>query len=680
MASPDPELTYQITSGSLVYSDTFTGTLTRNPGEDVGSYAILQGTLALSVNYDLTYVGNNLNITPADPTCEVAPYDVAYDGEPHTATGACLGVNGEPLAGLELSGTTHTNAGTYTDPWTFTDVTGNYNDFSGTVTDSISKADPTCEVTPYDLTYDGNSHTATGACLGVDGEPLAGLDLSSTAHTDAGVYTDPWTFVDLTGNYNDLSGTVTDSISKADPTCEVTLYNVSYDGDSHTATGVCLGVDGEPLAGLDLSGTAHTNVGVYTDQWTFTDVTGNYNDLSGTVTDSISKADPTCEVTPYDVNYDGGPHTATGDCLGVDGEPLTGLDLSGTTHTDVGDYPDDLWTFTDVTGNYNDLSGTVADSISKADPTCELIPYDVTYDGNSHTATGACLGVDGEPLAGLDLTGTAHTDAGVYTDPWTFVDLTGNYNDLSGMITDSISKADPTCEVTPYDLTYDGDSHTATGACTGLMDEPLVGLDLSGTTQTNAGTYSDPWTFTDVTGNYNNLSGMVTDNIAPVDIIILADPQSKIYGDPDPELTYQVTEGSLVPGDSFSGMLTRDLGEDVGSYTILQGSLMLSPNYVLTYLGNDLTITPRAITVTADPQTKFIGQPDPELTYTVTEGALVTGDAFTGTLVREPGEVTGTYAILQGTLGLTSNYELAYVSNILTIPGARYWLPIIIIR
>ena len=113
---PDPEFTYQITSGSLVYSDTFTGALTRKPGEDVGTYAILQGTLALSVNYDLTYVGNNLNITQADPTCEVTPYDVTYDGNPHTATGACLGVDGEPLAGLDLSGTTHTDAGTYTTP------------------------------------------------------------------------------------------------------------------------------------------------------------------------------------------------------------------------------------------------------------------------------------------------------------------------------------------------------------------------------------------------------------------------------------------------------------------------------------------------------------------------------------------------------------------------------------
>ena len=40
----------------------------------------------------------------------------------------------------------------------------------------------------------------------------------------------------------------------------------------------------------------------------------------------------------------------------------------------------------------------------------------------------------------------------------------------------------------------------------------LAGLDLSGTTHTAAGTTADPWTFTDVTGNYDNASGTVTDN------------------------------------------------------------------------------------------------------------------------------------------------------------------------
>src|SRR5205085_229252 len=47
----DPALTYQITSGSLAFSDSFTGALTRAAGENVGTYAILQGTLALNGNY-----------------------------------------------------------------------------------------------------------------------------------------------------------------------------------------------------------------------------------------------------------------------------------------------------------------------------------------------------------------------------------------------------------------------------------------------------------------------------------------------------------------------------------------------------------------------------------------------------------------------------------------------------
>src|SRR5207237_9862694 len=61
----DPPLTDQITNGSLVNGDTFSGTLTRDPGTDVGTYAVRQGSLALNTNYSLTLVGANLKITQA---------------------------------------------------------------------------------------------------------------------------------------------------------------------------------------------------------------------------------------------------------------------------------------------------------------------------------------------------------------------------------------------------------------------------------------------------------------------------------------------------------------------------------------------------------------------------------------------------------------------------------------
>ena len=68
-------LTYQITSGSLVAGDGFSGALTRAAGEAVGSYAIQQGTLALNSNYTLTFVGTNFTIT-------FAPVGTACSGEP----------------------------------------------------------------------------------------------------------------------------------------------------------------------------------------------------------------------------------------------------------------------------------------------------------------------------------------------------------------------------------------------------------------------------------------------------------------------------------------------------------------------------------------------------------------------------------------------------------------------
>src|SRR5262249_1025765 len=76
-------------------------------------------------NFYFAATGSNpLTIAKANPTVVVTPYNVTYDGLPHTATGSATGVFGEALAGLDLSGTTHTNAGVYTDSWTFTDVTG----------------------------------------------------------------------------------------------------------------------------------------------------------------------------------------------------------------------------------------------------------------------------------------------------------------------------------------------------------------------------------------------------------------------------------------------------------------------------------------------------------------------------------------------------------------------------
>ncbi|MGQ1948285.1 MBG domain-containing protein, partial [Geofilum sp. OHC36d9] len=145
-------------------------------------------------------------------------------------------------------------------------------------------------------------------------------------------------------------------------------------------------------------------------------------------------------------------------------------------------------------------------------------------------------------------------------------------------------------------------------------------------------------------------------------ITVTADAgQSKTYGEVDPVLTYTVSP-SLVDGDAFSGALSREAGEAAGTYAITLGDLSAGSNYALSFESADFSINPKAITVTADGgQSKTYGEADPVLTYTVSP-SLVDGDAFSGSLSREAGEAAGMYAITQGDLSLSSNYDLSFES------------------
>jgi gliding motility-associated-like protein len=78
----------------------------------------------------------------------------------------------------------------------------------------------------------------------------------------------------------------------------------------------------------------------------------------------------------------------------------------------------------------------------------------------------------------------------------------------------------------------------------------------------------------------------------------------------------------------------------------------------------------KAITISASAKSKTYGDSDPAFTYSVSTGALVGPDAFTGSLTRDAGEAFGTYAINQGTLALSSDYSLTYTSTSLEITKA----------
>lgn len=115
----DPILTYHITSGSLSGTDTFSGSLARVPGENVGTYTISLGTLSLPPMYTLTYVSGTLTVTPATLTItannQSRPLGTANPAFTASYSGFVAGDDPSVVSGLTLStsATTTSPAGAY---------------------------------------------------------------------------------------------------------------------------------------------------------------------------------------------------------------------------------------------------------------------------------------------------------------------------------------------------------------------------------------------------------------------------------------------------------------------------------------------------------------------------------------------------------------------------------------
>lgn len=168
--------------------------------------------------------------------------------------------------------------------------------------------------------------------------------------------------------------------------------------------------------------------------------------------------------------------------------------------------------------------------------------------------------------------------------------------------------------------------------------------------------------------------------VEQAELKVKADEKSKVYGDQDPALSYQVSGQKLGENasDLVSGNLARATGENVGSYGIAQGGVSsLSGNYRISYEGNLLHITPAQLEVTAHDQSKVYGDADPALSYSVS--GLKNGDNANavlngGALQRESGENVRPqgYAIGQGNLALSSgNYTLVFKDGNLQITPAQ---------
>jgi hypothetical protein len=171
--------------------------------------------------------------------------------------------------------------------------------------------------------------------------------------------------------------------------------------------------------------------------------------------------------------------------------------------------------------------------------------------------------------------------------------------------------------------------------------------------------------------NYSFVLSNGTLTVTTAALTVTVEPKTKIYGTLDPALTYQITSGALVGGDTLNGSLNRAAGETIGNYVINQGTLAAGTNYTVLFNSANLAINPAPLTVAADAKSKVYGAVDPALTYHISSGALVGSDSLSGSLSRVLGENAGSYAINQGTLTVGTNYALTFTpANLVITPRA----------
>jgi filamentous hemagglutinin family protein len=302
--------------------------------------------------------------------------------------------------------------------------------------------------------------------------------------------------------------------------------------------------------------------------------------------------------------------------------------------------------------------------------------WDTATSGRANAiGSGASTGITGLTTSLMqDPANYASTYAG-----WDFANVwsapsAGYYPQLYGV--NYVLRVDPADASRVYGEANPAFTYSIYGLHAGDTSGIITGLSVSAaaTPLSNVGSYAitASGSVVSVSGQaYRFLGAPGTLTVTPRAITVTAGTQSRVYGDANPALTYQVGGSGLVNGDTLSGTLATSAttASNVGVYGINQGTLAASTNYALNYAGANLTVTPRAITVTADAKSRAYGDTNPALTYQVGGSGLVNGDTLSGALATSAttSSNVGTYGIGQGSLAASANYALNYASANLTV-------------
>ncbi len=289
--------------------------------------------------------------------------------------------------------------------------------------------------------------------------------------------------------------------------------------------------------------------------------------------------------------------------------------------------------------------------------------YSVATDnaGNTQPTSATAQATTSIPATTITAVATDHPAGSIYGQALTFTATVSLGGGAVGTPTGSVQ------------FVIDGVNFGAPVALSnGMAQVSAVGLP--------AGTHSVTVVYISDSPNFlsSATAGPLNTAITPAVLTITADNKSRVYGGANPAFTVVYT-GFVLGQDpsALAGVLsfstTATAGSYVGSYPITPGGLT-SGNYAITFVAGTLTITPAALTVTANDATKVYGQANPA--FTASYGGFVNGDtaaslggSLSFTTAATAASAVGAYAVTPG--GLTSaNYTITFVNGTLTITPA----------
>ena len=582
------------------------------------------GTYTATVTPNEGYAWEDNTTEPKEVTWSIAPVEVTIPtlsdtSKSYTGSEQAPTITGFDEDKMTQTGTASaTNAGEYTVTWSLKD---NYKWSDGTTEDksatwSISPINISDDIIKFEneiVEYDGDTHSIkiTGNLNnGTIKYSTDGVNYSETLPTykDVGEYTIYYKASKL--NYNEKTGSATLTINKRPITVTANNKEITYGDETptfdYTITSGEL-VTEETLKNINYSGTDQTNAGTYTIVISQTAGANKNYDITfedGTYTINKKPITPEVTLSQNEFIYNKSEQKPT---VFV---KLNGADIASSEYTTE---------FTTDSTNVGNKSVKV---------TCKNINYtfdevELPYVINAKAIDSSMVTIedsqyvfddtDKTPVVTLkdgDYTLVKDTDYEVLDTSTTTAKNYGNYSIIvkgkenykdEYTIPWTITKAQiDGVTINGVNTIYDGtdkeiDVTIPAGATIKYKTNAQDEYSNTKPTFKDAGNYTVYYKV-EIDNNYDIIENSVPVIITPKDVTVTADDKVKIYGEDDEELTY--TADGLIGNETLKGItLSREVGEDVGEYTITATKdTTKDTNYNITIQNGTYTINKKTIT------------------------------------------------------------------------------------